>query len=88
MVYILTMVSSLFESISESTFLFSCYFHQYLFCCTSKNLRMLGRIDNCSNKLTCYLPERKEIAANLHLCEVNDSFGKGFHALKVHMLNC
>ena len=51
-------------------------------------VNMLGRIDNCSNKLTRYLPERKEIAANLHLREVNDSFGKGFHALKAHVLNC
>ena len=49
---------------------------------------MLGRIDNCSNKLIHYLPERKEIAANLHLREVNDSFGKGFHTLKPHVLNC
>ena len=49
---------------------------------------MLGRNDNRTNKLTHYMPERKAIAASLQLREVNDSFGKGFHVLKAHVLNC
>ena len=54
---------------------------------------MLAENDNCTNKLTHYFPERKAIAASLQLHEANDSFGKGFHALKArvleaHVLNC
>ena len=33
-----------------------------------------------------YLPEREAITASLQLCKVNDSFGKGFDALKAHIL--
>ena len=42
------MVSSLSDSSQQHTvtFLFSCYFHQCLFCCTSKNLCIrIGRND-------------------------------------------
>ena len=50
-------------------------------------------INNCTNKVTHYLRERKAIAASLQLHEVNDNFGKGFqalkaHVLKAHVLNC
>ena len=53
-------------------------------------VNILGRNDlihNCTNKITYYLPERKAIAASLQLREANDSFGKGLHALKAHVLN-
>ena len=94
-VYILTMVSSLSDSSQQHSphFLFSCFFHQCLFCCMSKNLciqyvNILGRNDLITAliKLTHYLPERKAIAASLQLREANDSFGKGFHLLKAQVL--
>ena len=43
--------------------------------------------NNCTNKLTRYVLQRKAIATSLQLREANDSFGKGFHMLKPHVLN-
>ena len=93
-VFILTVFSSLFDSSQQHTvhFLFSCYFHRCLFCCTSKILCICKYSwqklsNNCTNKRTHYFPERKAITASLQLREANGSLGNGFHALKAHMLN-
>ena len=88
MVYIVTVVSSLSEcSQQQFTFLFSISAYPAV---RGKNLCICKYAwqklsNNCTNKLTHYLPERKAIAAcnyangrNHPRNNVNDSFGKGF----------
>ena len=59
--------------------------YENIFACVNKLAEMIRTA--LINKLPHYLPERKAIAASLQLHEANDSFGKGFHALKDHVLN-
>ena len=73
----------------QSTFLLSCYFHQCIFCCTSKNVCICKYAwqKRSTIKVTTHYVFAGT-AASLQLHEAIDSFGKGFHALIAHVLNC
>ena len=97
-VYILTVVSSLSVH-TQSTLLFSCYFH-VIFISAYPAARvkfyayvhMLDRNDLITNLLFAEKEsslQASNYAKGKNQCKnnTNDSFGKGFHVLKDHMLN-
>ena len=63
-------------------------------CCMSKIVNMLGRNDLITNKLTICWKGKQSLQAyyakGRNQCRntANDRFGKGFQALKDHVLNC